>query len=352
MPTAKKRKSGKWQCRVYDYKDASGKVHQKAFTADTKKEAERLAAAYERGQAQVSDLTVYEAVKSYIDAKEAALSPSTVRAYKSNLKKHFTSSRISTVKLSKLNTVTVQKFISDLTSDKLSPKTVRNIYGLLTSAVGMYRPELVFQVTLPALKKPELHTPSTEEVEQLILNIKDDRELYICVLLCAYGPMRRSEACAIRYDDIIGNNITVRRARVYSEDKQWIYKDMPKTNASFRTILYPQKVIDAIGNGIGYLITQSTPQALTERFNDALLNVGLPHFRLHDLRHYTASILHAIGIPDVYVMQRGGWKTDYCMKRVYRNTIDDVTKEMNQKAVAYFENSEPNSEPGNKKPTI
>ena len=60
---------------------------------------------------------------------------------------------------------------------------------------------------------------------------------------------------------------------------------------------------------------------------------------MHDLRHYSASILHAIGIPDQYIMARGGWKTDNVMKRVYRDTLSDVEKEMNQKAVDYFEQS-------------
>ena len=64
---------------------------------------------------------------------------------------------------------------------------------------------------------------------------------------------------------------------------------------------------------------------------------NLPHFRMHDLRHYSASILHAIGIPDQYIMARGGWKTDNVMKRVYRDTLSDVEKRMNKKAVNYFE---------------
>lgn len=342
MPTAKKTPSGKWRVRVYDYKDAQGKQHMKSFTADTKKEAERLAATYERGQSQVSDLTVYEAIKAYINTKESALSPSTVRGYTSNLNKHYTNTPISTVKLSKLNTVTVQKFISGLIDNGSSPKTVRNVYSLFTAAVEMFRPDLVFLVTLPAKTNPNLHTPSTEEVTNLILNIRQDRELYICVLLCAYGPMRRSEVCAIRYDDINykKNTITVRRACVYTKDNKWIYKDTPKTNASFRSILYPQNVIKAIGKGIGYLINQSTPQALTERFKDALEAAGLPHFRMHDLRHYHTSILHAIGIPDQYIMARGGWSTVHCMKRVYQHTIDPVSVAMNKKVVDYFENSE------------
>lgn len=42
---------------------------------------------------------------------------------------------------------------------------------------------------------------------------------------------------------------------------------------------------------------------VVKRFTDILKKVGLPHFRFHDLRHYCASIRHALGIPDAYIMQ-------------------------------------------------
>lgn len=335
MPKAKKRKSGKWQCRVFDYRDSTGKPHYKAFTAETKREAERMAAEYKDGPS-LSDLTVGEAVKGYIDSKKNVLSPSTHRSYSSIYRTHFESSKFGAIKLTSLDNISVQLFISDL---DLSPKSVRNISGLLTASVQMYAPNKTFQITLPARKRPELHTPTTDEVNTLIASIKGDRELYICVMLCAFGPMRRSEACAIRYDDIDNktNTITVRRARVQDSSQKWVYKDMPKTDTSYRALIYPSKVVETIGRGFGYVITKSTPQALTQRLSHALKRAGLPDFRLHDLRHYSASILHAIGIPDQYIMARGGWKTDNVMKRVYRDTLSDVEKEMNQKAVDFFE---------------
>ena len=335
MPKARKTKSGTWRVTVYDYKDSTWKVHQKTFTAETKREAERLANCYKTGP-KLSDLTVGEAVKGYIDSKAAVLSPSTHRSYKSMYDTHFKTSLFGSLQVATLDNISVQRFISGL---DLSPKTVRNVNGLLSAAVSMYCPGKVFSITLPASKRPELHTPTTKEVEKLIASIRNDKELYIAVMLCAFGPMRRSEACAIRYDDIDykKNAITVRRARVMNADKKWVYKDVPKTDSSYRTIIYPSDVISSIGHGFGYVIDKSTPQAITQRLEHALLDAGLPHFRLHDLRHYAASILHAIGIPDQYIMARGGWKTDNVMKRVYRDTLTDVEKKMNDKAVRYFE---------------
>jgi integrase len=285
-------------------------------------------------------LTIGEAVNSYITVKSASLSPSTVRGYNQIYKNQFESSRFGGIKLEKLDNITLQRYVSDLVADK-SPKTIKNIYGLLISAVRMYRPGVSFSVTLPAAKKPELYTPTTAEIGVLLDSIKKDRALYICVLLCAFAPLRRSEACALKYDDIDykKNTITIRRAKVKDKEHQWVVKDIPKNYTSYRTVILPSEVIKAIGRGFGYVIDSVSPDGISDRFKDALTAAGLPHFRLHDLRHYSASILHAIGIPDQYIMARGGWKTDHVMKRVYRDTISDVEKEMNDKINTYFEKS-------------
>ena len=98
MPTAKKTASGKYRVTIYDYTDSKGKVHQKTFTAETKREAERLANEYKDGPS-VSDLTIGEAVDGYITLKEAALSPSTVRGYRQIYRNLFESSRFGAIKL-------------------------------------------------------------------------------------------------------------------------------------------------------------------------------------------------------------------------------------------------------------
>ena len=337
MPRAKKTPSGKWRCVIYDYKDSTGKVHQKIFTAETKREAERMAIAYKEGP-QLSDLVVGEAVKKYIDSKEPVISPSTHRSYMSIYHMHYETTRFGAVRLVDLDNITIQRFVSDL---GVGAKTVSNIYGLLSAALQMFMPERKFTITLPHRKRPELYTPTTAEVEELMEIIKEDRNLYNMVLLCTYGPVRRSEACAVRYDDIDQNTnaVTIRRACVRNDYKQWIYKEMPKTDSSYRTIIYPPEVVKTIGRGFGYVIDGDTPAALSDRYARARDRAGLPHFRLHDLRHYAASILHAIGIPDQYIMARGGWKTDHVMKRVYRDTLSDIERTMNEKINDHFSQS-------------
>ena len=43
----------------------------------------------------------------------------------------------------------------------------------------------------------------------------------------------------------------------------------------------------------------------------------------HQLRHLNASVMLALGIPDTYAMERGGWSNPSTMKRVYQHTLDE-----------------------------
>ena len=159
-------------------------------------------------------------------------------------------------------------------------------------------------------------------------------ELEKAVLLAALGPLRRGEICALTSDDIKGNMITVRKSMVRDSENKWIIKE-PKTFSSYRTVQMPDFVMEKIRDIKGPIISVK-PDTLTMQFERIFKDSNIPKFRFHDLRHYSASIMHAIGIPDQYIMQRGGWSTDGIMKAVYRNTIDEQTVRMNAKINQYF----------------
>lgn len=57
----------------------------------------------------------------------------------------------------------------------------------------------------------------------------------------------------------------------------------------------------------------------------------------HDLRHMNASIMLALGIPDKYAMERGGWSSDHIMKSVYQHTFTAEREAADEKIDRYFE---------------
>lgn len=46
--------------------------------------------------------------------------------------------------------------------------------------------------------------------------------------------------------------------------------------------------------------------------------------------------MHAIGVPDQYILQRGGWISDNVMKSVYRNVIDLEKAKQDRKINEHF----------------
>lgn len=358
MAKAKKLPSGSWRCLVYSHTepvldakgfpvlDDNGKPKVKriyeSFTSDDpspagRRDVELRAAEFAANKTRISSThsyTVAEAVDQYLKTKGPVLSPSTRRVYGIYQRKYF--AEIGTTKLRDLTNEHVQGWITRISAGH-APKTVRNIYGLLTAVMEMYTPHIRLKIKLPEKVRPELYVPSDGDVKALLDHV-EGTELEIAILLAAFGPLRRGEICALTGQDIRGNIVSVNKAMVLSPDNEWVIKT-PKTYSSNREIEFPQFVIDKVSGKEGRII-QATPTQITNRFRRALKFSHLPNsFRFHDLRHYAASIMHAIGIPDQYIMARGGWATDSVMKSVYRGTIDDQARKMTTKILDHFEDT-------------
>lgn len=346
MPTARKLPSGSWRCQVfshYEYKQQKdGSIKKiriyESFTCDDpskqgKKKAEAMATEFSINKDRMlrSDLTLKESMEKYVDSKRNVLSPTTIRGYETLIRNAYTD--ILNIKTKKISQQIIQEWVNKYSIGH-TPKTVSNAHGFLSSVLSVYEPSMVLRTTLPKSKDPELYTPSDKEIEKLF-NYILGTELEKAVLLAAFGTLRRGEICALTDADISGNTIIVSKSMVRSNTGGFIIKT-PKTASSFREVEYPDFVIQKF-NGIHGRLVNLYPEDISKHFGMILKEAGLPHFRFHDLRHYSASIMHAIGIPDQYIMDRGGWKTDRVLKKVYRNVISDEKKKFTEQINAHFE---------------
>lgn len=343
---ARKLPSGSWNCKVFSHYEeisqADGTIKKKriyqSFTCDVqgprgKRLCEKMAAEWAASKEQrtkVEDITFGEAVSKYIASRETVLSPRTVSSYKQIQNTDLSS--LSDIKLSRITQDDIQNLINQK-SLTLSPKTVRNIHGLISAVLSKFRPDFVIHTALPKKVRPDIYVPKDAEIRRL-MDIVKDTEMELPILLAAFGPMRRGEICALHSDNISGNIVHVCENMVQTHEKEWIIKS-PKSYAGDRYIDYPDFVAEK-WKGISGRIVNLAPNVVTNRFTRLLKANGLPHFRFHDLRHYSASIMHAIGIPDAYIMQRGGWGNDGVLKSVYRHAMEDKQKEMTDKANEHF----------------
>jgi len=338
MAKAKKLKSGSWHCIVYAGKDETGKRIYKSFTVRDptkkgKKECERLAAEWSAAHQDVpsGQMTVQDAVRRYIDIKAKVLSPSTIRGYELYLKR-----RIRPMKDKKIEDLTqteVQQWINGLSED-CTPKYIKNVYGLLAAALAYYGARR-YDVTFPSTAPRPTYTPCDDDIRLLLDHIRDRPQLLSCVLLAAFGSMRRGEICALQPQDMDGDRIRVCKSMVRDIDGYWHTRPMAKTDESNRTVILPPQVTDMV-----ILPVRLHPEQVSNRFRRAMRSCGCERrFRFHDLRHYYVSIAHALGIPDAYVMQMGGWRTDHVMHRVYRDTLPDVMAKEQDKLTQHFTGS-------------
>lgn len=319
--------SGNYRIRVYNKITKK----QKSFTAPTQKEVKAMAYEYELsiGHNVKFDYTVHDVISKYIENRSEVLSPSTLSVYKKLLKTNYTD--IQDYYISQLNSETVQRFVNRLSAEH-SPKTVRNVYGLLISSIHAFYPEKNISVTMPAKKPIERHIPTDKDIKDLLSCAKGD--LKKAILLASVGTLRRGEVCALKYEDIQGNIIHVHADMVKTPNGGWVYKDVPKTSSSDRYIELPHEVIKELGNGEGFVI-HIIPDSVTRGFEKLRAKFGL-QCRFHDLRHYAASIMHSLGVPDSYIMERGGWSSDITLKSVYRHSLSDKSKEFSNKTNDYL----------------
>lgn len=329
MATARKTSSGAFRVRAFVGYDENGRQVRKSFTAPTKKEAERMAAEYlaqEPTQTKQADLTFGQALDNFIGSREAVLSPSTVRDYKNRAAHDYAELRKR--RLNDLNQNDVQTVVNNY-AKKHSPKSTSNFTSLITSTFKEYRPNFKLDLTLPQKEKKIVALPTDEDIKTLLFYYKEnDADMYLAVLLSVFGPLRRSEICGLTSDDLQGGLVHVHCAMVKDQHRKWIIKQTPKTDAGDRFIEFPEAVNAIIREKDGFLV-KCTPDAITRRFSRTLERLGLPRVKFHALRHYSASFQHSLGIPNEYIMKRGGWNTDGSLNNVYRHALDEEAKQKN-----------------------
>ena len=334
MAKAKQLPSGNWRIRVYVGKKPDGTPQYESITAESKKEAERQAAIFEykENAKREKGLTIGEAISLYIEVNTNVLSPASIRKYDSMSRNNYES--IKDKYVCDMKQSDYQAFVNEIALDH-SPKSVASICGLLTAAIKEYDPDINITLKKPQIRKISFVIPTDEQVKQLI-DGAGSPGMELAFIMGATLGMRRSEICALTWDDIDGDTIHITKAMVQDKKNKWVIKST-KTSAGTRDLEVPDFVSarlnemkkEAKGEGSVFAFT---PSAITMRFMKVCKNVGV-NCRFHDLRHYNASVMLALGIPDKYAMQRMGHATPNMLKSVYQHLIDEkktqVTSEIN-----------------------
>lgn len=295
----------------------------------TQKEAiQLLAAEMDKAATPKQRMTFKTAAEKYIETKTNVLSPSTIKGYHTIIRAM--SDQFKSMAISDVTSVDVQKEINAYSKGH-SAKTVRNMHGFISAVLAMYTPNTILNTTLPVYIKEDPYIPTDSDIKALMKKAKGTK--YEIPLILATFGLRRSEICALTMDDISDGIIRINKAKVQDSNGEWIIKET-KTATGTRTITAPKEVTDKI-KAQGY-VYQGYPGNILKFMSRTQDELGLPHFSIHKLRHYYASVSHSLGIPDAYIMHSGGWKSDNVLKNVYRHALTDKQTEMEKVSGDYI----------------
>lgn len=347
MAQAKQLPSGKWRALVFAGKDASGKRQYKSFTDSTERKANLVAMEWQEKYKEISSdsssLTVEEAIDTYIELKESVLSPSTIRFYDSVKRNHLQG--IKGMKLSKLTQNIIQEAVSAEAKGK-SPKTVKNIYGVLTAVLAQYRPEWAIpRITLPQQQKPQEKALNRQQIAILLNNIDGDI-IEVPILLALWLGLRRSEILALKWGDVDfdKNTILIHSAIVPDKNNKMVEKTT-KTMSSTRLLKLPPYIAAKMKElpHDEERIFPISEGLLSKHFPRLCKKIGIGRFKFHDLRRSMATVGVTLNIADKLIMARGGWSNPQTMKNIYQvvlqNDMNDADIMMND----YFEKLLPKS---------
>lgn len=369
MAKAKKLPSGSWRCLVYSHSetvlddkgntvyDKDGKPKKKriyeSFTSDDpsprgKAEAELLAAQFavkKENAHKPSNMTLREAINLYIDSSDALLSPTTIQGYRKIQRNAFVDIMDMPIKkisndLFKQAVNREKKRPSKKNKKDIKPikaKTLINEYGLIITVLREYNPSGGYSVSLPEQEAEfkELLPPD------VIFNVVKGKDIELPVLLAMWLSFSMSEVRGLTKSKSVQNGYIIINDVVVDVDNKPMRKNQAKEPTRKRKHKIPhyiQELIDKTDPGVDELVPMSG-HAIYMRWTRLLQKNDLPHMSFHDLRHVNASVMALLRIPDKYAQERGGWKTDKIMKKVYMQTFSEERERVDALIDNYFEQS-------------
>ena len=309
----RQRSNGTWEGRYYD---VDGKQHSlygrtKAIVKD--KLAEKRAEIAQGTSITETDLTVeqwgWEWMKTF---KAGKVKHSTLDNYESDFRLHVVP-YIGNVKLKDLTTLMVQRVYILLEKEGLSPKSIRNVHGMLDKAMKMdlIRKNVSKNCELPHIQQHEMH-PLTKEEMGMFMNLAKDDEHYLMMRFDFFTGLRESELIGLTWDcvDFEKHTLRVYRqfVRIASGPDKGKMMYTPLKNGKERTITLTTTAMAVLQeakrkqseqrlragsswhNEYNMIFTRANGmfvrfKTLYVHFKDIVKDMGRPEVRFHDVRH-------------------------------------------------------------------
>jgi integrase len=237
---------------------------------------------------------------------------------------------------------------------QLSSRTVGHVFATLRTALkrAVRQRSIAWNpcdgVDPPRVERKEMRSLDTAAAAPLI-RACDSGPIGAAIVTSIGTGLRRGELLALRWGDVDlkAGLLTVQRA-IERSDRQSRFKD-PKTKRSRRTISLPRFVVDRLrrhhvqqaqwfwANGLGRTNADTlvferagepwVPNTFGTAFSRTLSDAGVPHVRLHVLRHTFASMALEAGVDLKTVSNALGHSTISTTADVYAHVADSLMRD-------------------------
>lgn len=354
-----------WRIKVYLGRSADGrKRYLERTVRGTRRDAERamahLVVEVDEGRhAASAPMTFGELLDRWVEVKRASVAPRTIESYEWIATKYLRP-RLGDRKLATLRTMDLDELYAELHASGLSARTVRICHTVVRQSLeqarrwGLIARSPAVDATPPRSIRTEVTPPTVDEVVQLLdAAYEADAAFGTFLWVKSATGCRRGEMCALRWSDVDLDRpeLAIRRA-ITQVGRDLIEKDT-KTHQSRRVALDEATVgllrqhrrhqrEEALALGVrlaGDALLFATaeggpwrPDVCTNRFGRLRASLGLHRVRLHDLRHFVASVLIDGGIPISTVSTRIGHSQMSTTLNLYTHAIPAT----DQAAAAYL----------------
>lgn len=154
-----------------------------------------------------------------------------------------------------------------------------------------------------------------EQFRQFITEVPSGSRDHVIFMLLFYSGMRIGELLALTGEDVDMDENAISVSKTYHRIDKKDYITTPKTVNSKRTVCMPERVMKELEKYIGSLgkkyrsrqrIFSVTSKTIRNAFIKYTEAAGLPHIRIHDLRHSHASYLINLGVKPMVIKERLG----------------------------------------------
>lgn len=344
------------------------KQRQKSITGSTQREvAQKLraaVAAIDAGTYKMPcELTVGEFLDVWVNEYLVGCKPLTVKNYSEQVRKHLKPA-LGSIRLDKLTPHTIQRFYNGLTASGLAPKTVKNIHGVLHSALqqallnGLITVNPSNACKLPRVTKPEIRPLEPEEIKAILreAQLDDYCNLFIVAL---FTGMRQGELLGLSWDYVnFDTGIITIKQQLQCKDGEY-FLETPKSGRG-RSILPAPVVMEALqkerekqqaakafagacwSNPMNLVFTDAIGKHLVRRtvvkhFKKVAERAGVEESRFHDLRH-TFAVTSLYAGDDIKSVQANlGHATAQFTLDVYGHVTQTMRKESAERMQRFYD---------------